>query len=140
MSKTMRRNAYELMSSEELEREIATLERQVDDIRAERLSLDMARGKPSPAQTALSRPMLDLVNSTASLSDGDAIVDNYGTPEGLPSARALAAEILGVKAENVVVSGSSSLNLMHDLVAHAFTNGVAGAEPLYRQGDVIFRM
>ena len=138
MSKTMRRNAYELMSSEELEREIATLERQVDDIRAERLSLDMARGKPSPAQTALSRPMLDLVNSTASLSDGDAIVDNYGTPEGLPSARALAAEILGVKAENVVVSGSSSLNLMHDLVAHAFTNGVAGAEPFYRQGDVIW--
>ena len=31
MSKTMRRNAYELMSSEELEREIATLERQMDD-------------------------------------------------------------------------------------------------------------
>ena len=73
MSKTMRRNAYELMSDEELERAIATLERQVDDIRAERLSLDMARGKPSPAQTALSRPMLDLVNSTASLSDGDEI-------------------------------------------------------------------
>ena len=58
MSKTMRRNAYELMSDEELERAIATLERQVDNIRVERLSLDMARGKPSPAQTALSRPML----------------------------------------------------------------------------------
>ena len=43
MSKTMRRNAYELMSSEELEREIATLERQVDDIRAERLSLEIGR-------------------------------------------------------------------------------------------------
>lgn len=130
------RNAYEALSDDELARSIADLQAQADAIKAQGLALDMARGKPSPEQTALSRPMLDVLNSSSPLHDGDAIVDNYGTPEGLPSARALAGEMLGVDAKNVVVSGSSSLNLMHDLVAHAFTNGVAGGRPFWQQGEV----
>nr|WP_314639122.1 aminotransferase [uncultured Olsenella sp.] len=129
-------NAYEQLTDAELDAELARLEAQADETAARGLKLDMARGKPSPEQTALSRPMLDLVSSSTPLVDGDAIVDNYGTPEGLPSARRLAAQILGVDAKNVVVSGSSSLNLMHDLVAYAFVHGVGGCEPLCRQGEV----
>jgi DNA-binding transcriptional MocR family regulator len=129
-------NAYESMTAEELDRAIADLERQADDIRAQHLALDMARGKPSDEQTALARPMLDVLTSSTPLEDGGAFVDNYGTPEGLPSARRLAGEMLGVSADNVVVSGSSSLNLMHDLVAHGFTNGVAGNKPWYQQGEI----
>ena len=129
-------NTYQGLPTDELDALIATLEREADGLREQHLSLDMARGKPSAEQTALSRPMLDLICSSSDLTDGDAIVDNYGTPEGLPSARALAARILGVDATNVVVAGSSSLNLMHDLVTHAFTNGVAGNKPFCRQGEV----
>ena len=119
-------NIYQQMESEELDAAIEELEREAADLKAQNLALDMARGKPSPEQTALARPMLDVLNSSTPLVDGNAIVDNYGTPEGLPSARRLAAQILDVDAENVVVNGSSSLNLMHDLVTHGFTNGVAG--------------
>ncbi len=129
-------NVYASMSTADLDAAIADLEAQAAEIRAQNLALDMARGKPSPEQTGLARPMLDLITSSTPLVDGDAIVDNYGTPEGLPSARGLAAQILGVEADDVVVAGSSSLNLMHDLVAHAFTHGVAGCEPFYRQGEV----
>ncbi len=129
-------NVYESMSAAELDQALADLQKQADAIAAQKLSLDMARGKPSSEQTALSKPMLDLVNSSTPLVDGKGIVDNYGTPEGLPSARRLAGEILGVPADKVVVSGSSSLNLMHDLVARAFTNGVAGQKPFYQQGQV----
>lgn len=129
-------NAYQQMTPEELDRAIDQLQTEADKLKDEHLALDMARGKPSPEQTALSRPMLDLINSSTSLVDGNAVVDNYGTPEGLPSARRLAAEILGVDADNVVVSGSSSLNLMHDLVTNGFTNGVAGNKPFYQQGEV----
>lgn len=129
-------NVYQTMSAEELDAAIAELKSQAEEVRAQHLKLDMARGKPSPDQTALSKPMLDLLTSTTPLVDGDASVDNYGTPEGLPSARRLAAEILEVDPANVVVSGSSSLNLMHDLVTHAFTNGVAGNKPFYEQGEV----
>lgn len=129
-------NIYQQMESEELDAAIEELEREAADLKAQNLALDMARGKPSPEQTALARPMLDVLNSSTPLVDGNAIVDNYGTPEGLPSARRLAAQILDVDAENVVVNGSSSLNLMHDLVTHGFTNGVAGNKPFYQQGEV----
>jgi len=129
-------NVFEDMAPEELDRTIVELERQADEVRARHLRLDMARGKPSPEQTALSKPMLDLIGSTTELVDGDGVVDNYGSPDGLPSARALAAEILGVDAENVLVNGSSSLSLMHALVTSGFTNGVAGNKPWYQQGKV----
>ena len=52
-------NAYESMTTEELDAAIAQLEADVERLRAKGLSLDMARGKPSPEQVDLSRPMLD---------------------------------------------------------------------------------
>ena len=131
-------NAYQLMATEELDTLIAQLEGETDRIRARKLSLDMARGKPCAEQVALSKPMFDLLTSETPLVDGNAIVDNYGTPDGLPSARRLAAEILGVDADNVIVNGSSSLNLMHDLVANGFVHGIAGQKPWYQQGQVKF--
>ena len=56
-------NAYQKMTAPELDAAIADLEAQAADLRALNLKLDMARGKPSPEQTALSKPMLDLVTS-----------------------------------------------------------------------------
>ena len=131
-------NAYEAMTDAELAAAIADLEKQADDLRALDLKLDMARGKPSPQQTALSRPMLDLLTSESDLADEGVAADNYGCPEGLPSARRLAAELLGVDAKNVIVNGSSSLNLMHDVVCNAYTHGVGGNKPWSQQGKVKF--
>ncbi len=127
-------NMYEAMTDSELDAAIADLEAQADEVRALGLKLDMARGKPSPEQTALSRPMLDLLTSETDLTDEGVAVDNYGLPDGIPSARKLAAQILGVDPANVVVNGSSSLNLMHDLVCRAYTHGIDGNEPWCRQG------
>lgn len=131
-------NAYQLMSDAELDLAIADLEAQAADLKALGLKLDMARGKPSPEQTALSRPMLDLLDSSSDLCDQGVDADNYGAPDGLPSARALAAELLGVDAANVSVMGSSSLNIMHDVVCNGYTKGIGGAEPWCRQGTVKF--
>jgi len=82
--------------------------------------------------------MLDLIDSTTPLDDGGLPVGNYGAPDGLPSARALAAQIMGVDPANVVVNGSSSLNLMHDLVCHAYTHGIGGQQAVVSaaQGQV----
>ena len=63
------------MSAAELDQALADLQKQADAIAAQKLSLDMARGKPSSEQTALSKPMLDLVNSSTPLVDGKGIVD-----------------------------------------------------------------
>ena len=131
-------NAYQQMTTAELDATIAQLEEQVAEIRALGLKLDMARGKPSSEQTDLSRPMLDLLTSESELVDEGASADNYGFPDGLPSARRLAAELLGVDAQNVIVSGSSSLNLMHDVVVNAYTKGIGGNAPWCAQGEVKF--
>ena len=131
-------NVYESMSNAQLDEAIRELEEQAEQIRARGLLLDMARGKPSPEQTDLSRSMLDLLGSNSELSDQGAPADNYGIPDGLPSARALAAELLGVSADNVIVNGSSSLNLMHDAVCNAYTHGIGGADPWCKQGEVKF--
>ena len=131
-------NAYQLMDRAALEAEVARLEQEAEGLRALGLKLDMARGKPSPEQTALSKPMLDLLTSETDLTDGVVLADNYFAPDGLPSARSLAAELLGVVAKNVIVNGSSSLNLMHDLVAHAYALGVCGNTPWCQQGAIKF--
>ena len=131
-------NMYEAMTDAELDAAIAELEAEADKVRALNLKLDMARGKPSPEQTALSKPMLDLLSSETDLTDEGVAVDNYGLPDGIPSARKLAAQILGVDAANVIVNGSSSLNLMHDTVCHAFLHGIGGEKPWSQQGEVKF--
>ena len=122
-------NAYQNMGSAELDATIAQLEAEAEAIRARGLKLDMARGKPSVEQTDLSRPMLDTLTSESELVDEGAPADNYGIPDGLPSARRLAADLLGVDAQNVLVCGSSSLNLMHDVVVNAYTKGIGGHKP-----------
>ena len=131
-------NAYQNMTDAQLDAAIAELERQADDLRALNLKLDMARGKPSPEQTALSKPMLDLLSADSDLSDQGVDADNYGAPDGLPSARALAAELLGVDAANVSVMGSSSLNIMYDCVEHGYVHGIGGERPWCQQGEVKF--
>ena len=131
-------SAYTTMGAEALDALIAQLEQEADAVRARGLKLDMARGKPSVEQTDLARPMLDMLTSTSSLVDEGVPADNYGFPDGLPSARRLAAELLGVDAANVVVSGSSSLNLMHDTVVNAYTHGIGGNAPWCAQGEVKF--
>ena len=131
-------NVYESMDPAQLDAAIADLEAEAGRLRALDLKLDMARGKPSPEQTALSRPMLDLLNSGSDLTDEGVAVDNYGLPDGIPSARRFAAELLGVDPANVIVNGSSSLNLMHDVVCNAYTHGIAGCAPWSQQGEVKF--
>ena len=131
-------SAFQKMTDAELDAALADLERQADELRALDLKLDMARGKPSPEQTALSRPMLDLLTSQSDLTDNGADADNYGAPDGLPSARALAAELLGVDPANVSVMGSSSLNLMYDCVENGYVHGIGGEKPWCQQGTVKF--
>ena len=77
-------NAYESMTTEELDAAIAQLEADVERLRAKGLSLDMARGKPSPEQVDLSRPMLDALASTSDLTDGGVDAANYAVPTACP--------------------------------------------------------
>lgn len=125
-------SCYDLMSRDELVSTIAALEDEAAQYKVKGLQLDMARGKPSQEQVNLSKFMLDTLSSSSDLVDDDAHADNYGYPDGLPSARALVSELTHISADHIIVNGSSSLNLMHDLIAHGMSHGFNGQTPWAR--------
>ena len=48
---------------------------------------------------------------------------NYGDPTGIPEAKRLFGALLGVPAEQVIVGGKSSINMIHDALTRAIING-----------------
>lgn len=121
---------YAALSTAELDAEISRLEAAIEEIRGRDLSLNMARGKPSPEQLELSLPMLDVLDSASDLTASDGTdCRNYGCLMGIPECRALFGEILGVPASRVFVGGESSLTLMYDTMSTAMTQGVGGERP-----------
>ncbi len=110
------------MSKEQLEKFYEMAKAEYDACKAKGLKLDMSRGKPGKAQLDISDEMLNCVTPDDFVIDG---VDarNYGMLDGLPSCRALFADVLGTKPSEVFAAGSSSLSLMYDVIAKAFTHG-----------------
>ena len=96
---------YQQMPDAELASAITELKTEVAEVKAKNLKLDMARGKPSPSQVDISRPMLDILNSSSDLHDGTVDCSNYGCFEGIPSARKLASEFLGAPVDQAIVLG-----------------------------------
>lgn len=100
------------------------------------LSIDMTRGKPATEQLDLSRELIDDVPRVGYLSRDGIDCRNYGHVLGLPEARDLGAQLLGIPADQVVAAGNSSLELMHDALAFAILHGLPGGEPWRRADDV----
>ena len=103
------------------------------------LHLDMSRGKPGADLFALAPGLLDCVNEQSGvLAENGFDTRNYGILDGIPEAKQLFADIFGIAPENVIVGGSSSLNLMFDYIATAYAKGICGNAPWATQGAVKF--
>src|SRR5512133_200279 len=95
---------------------------------ARNLKLDMTRGKPGSDQLALANGMLaNLGPDDVKASDGTDI-RNYGGLDGLPEMKALFGQILGAPADQVIVGGNSSLQIMHDTIVRAMLFGVVDGQ------------
>lgn len=130
---------YKDMTKDELTALKAQLEADFEAVKAKGLSLNMARGKPSKAQLDLSLPMLDILDSSACLDAEDGTdCRNYGVFDGLPEAKKLMGDICGAPADQVIVYGNSSLNIMFDTIAHAWSMGVCGNTPWCKLDKVRF--
>ncbi|MDD6789591.1 MAG: aminotransferase class I/II-fold pyridoxal phosphate-dependent enzyme [Lachnospira sp.] len=128
---------YKDMTTEELKTLEASFLKKYEDAKAAGLKLDMSRGKPAPDQLAISRGLLDVVNSKSDLHAEDGTdCGNYGNLTGIPECRRLLAQMAGTTPEHVFVFGASSLNIMHDQVARSFLHGVCGSTPWCRLGEV----
>ncbi len=93
------------------------------------LKLDMSRGKPSPEQLDLSLPLLNDAGMPEQIKSGGVDCRNYGVQLGLPEVREFFAPLLEVPTEQVVVDGSSSLALMHDVIVFALLYGTPSGSP-----------
>ena len=121
---------YSEMSREELLELKSQLEAEFEDVKGKGLKLDMSRGKPAAEQLDLGKKLLDIVNGESDMKAENGLdTRNYGGPEGIPEAKALMAEMVGTKPENVIVFGNSSLNIMFDTVSRAMTHGIMGNTP-----------
>ena len=119
------RKPYDKLSPEEIRAEKAAVEKRYQEYKALGLKLDMSRGKPSvPQLDMVSSELLTILSDPKDCYDGNIDARNYGQLDGLPSARALFADILGCKPEQVFAGGNSSLTLMYDVIAKAFTHGL----------------
>lgn len=131
--------AYKELSREELLSLKAELEAAYEDAKGKGLKLDMSRGKPAPAQLDMVMDLMDVLNSDSDMKTEDGVdVRNYGIMDGIPEAKQLMADMMGVKVENVIVCGNASLNIMYDTISRAMTHGVMGNTPWCKLDKVKF--
>jgi len=131
--------SYLSMTSAERKAELAAQKTLYEKERSVGYKLDMSRGKPDAMQLNLSMDMLqqnpyDLIYSRIGTD-----VRNYGELAGVDDAKDMFAQLLGVKMENIIMGGQSSLCLMYDMMIKALIFGVyGGSKPWGQQGTLKF--
>lgn len=131
--------AYTARTKAELQTEVSAIRAQYEELKGRGLKLDMSRGKPGKAQLDLVMDMFDVLKAPEDYLDGKLDVRNYGELSGIPSAKALFADLLGCRKEEVFVGGNASLNLMYDVISKAHTHGLLHSDkPWGKQEGVKF--
>jgi DNA-binding transcriptional MocR family regulator len=113
---------YTQLSDVEKTRLESKLNQQYESFVAQKLNLDMTRGKPSTQQLDLANDLLSLGTFKDSAGTD---CRNYGGLDGLPAMKTLFSEILQTPADSIIVGGNSSLTLMFDTLARACLFGVS---------------
>ena len=117
--------------------ELVSLKAKYDEYVSEHLSLNMARGKPCTAQLDLSTGILEAGLLKNYKAEDGTEVRNYGVLDGIPECKRLFSEIMSVPAENIIIFGNSSLNIMYDYIAQCMISG-AGDKPWCKCDKVKF--
>ena len=130
---------YNKLSTEELEALQKSLKSVYKEYQGLDLRLNMARGKPSNSQLDLSMGMMDILGSEDDLTCEDGTdCRNYGVLDGIQEAKQLLGDMMEVPADNIIIYGNSSLNVMYDTISRSYTHGVMGNTPWCRLDRVKF--
>ncbi|MBO4421891.1 MAG: aminotransferase class I/II-fold pyridoxal phosphate-dependent enzyme [Clostridia bacterium] len=120
---------YTEMTEKELDAEKKAVQAEYDALKAKHYDLDMSRGKPSMEQLGLTESLLHILNKGQDCKTEDGIdCRNYGQLFGLKEAREMFSDLLDIPADNIILGGNSSLNMMYDAVARAMLYGVPGSD------------
>ena len=109
-----------------------------NDFKAKGLCLNMSRGNPCKEQLELSVDMLSVFDDGDFVSENGVDVRNYGLLDGIPEAKTLFADMIGVGEDEIIIFGNSSLNAMFWAVQTAYNKGVLGGTPWSEQGKIKF--
>ena len=102
------------------------------------LKLDLTRGKPGAAQLDLADEMEGSLKDKM-ISESGTDLRNYGGLDGIPAARKLGSEMLGLRKSEVISGDHSSLTLMYLYMLHAYYHGSQGPDTAWvREGEVKF--
>ena len=130
--------SYQEMTREELQAQREALSQSYSRLQARGLKLNMARGKPGADQLALSAPLLDVLGAqTSCVTESGIDCRNYGELLGIPEARKLFGDYMGVAPEETIVVGSASLTFMYDCMARAMLLGVLGGDRPWSEYDKV---
>ncbi len=130
---------YSKLQTEELQSLLVSLKSVYKEYQGLNLQLNMARGKPSNEQLDLSMGMMDILGSDDDLICEDGTdCRNYGVLDGIAEAKQLLGDMMEVPADNIIIYGNSSLNVMYDTVSRSYTHGVMGNTPWCRLDRVKF--
>ena len=137
MRKVLTAMKYESLSAEASKQEYQKVLAEFEKLKGLNLKLNMARGKPGTAQLDLVSDLLTIISKPEDCYDGNIDVRNYGEVSGIPSAKKLFADILGVKPEQTFIGGNASLDLMYGTIAKAYTNGMLHSEKPWSQLETV---
>ncbi len=115
------------MTKEATSPALDTARQAYEAFQARGLKLNMQRGQPSDADFDLSNGLITALGENDVRMDGHDLRNYPGGVTGLPSARALFAGYLDVKAENTLVWNNSSLELQGLVLTFALLHGVRGS-------------
>lgn len=131
--------AYKELSKEELLTLKEELNKEYEEARAKGLKLDMSRGKPGASQLDMEMDFMNVLNTDTSFKTEEGTdCRNYGLLDGIPEARKLIGDMIGVPADNVIVCGNSSLAVMYDTISRSMVFGVMGSTPWCKLDKVKF--
>jgi len=120
---------FKKLSQEERSKIKAELLERYAEFQLRRITLDMTRGKPCAEQLDLALGMIEGDIGEAYLTPNGLDCRNYGGLDGIPEAKILFADYMGVEPDELILGGNSSLNMMHDTILRAMVKGVADSAP-----------
>ena len=122
---------YSELSNEDLLSLKAELQKKNEEYKAQGLNLIMTRGVPSPEQLDMTEIMLDYKEF---IDEDGTDCRNYGGLTGLQSLKDIFAELLELNADQILIGGNSSLNVMYDTITRHMLFGAPSVnEPWCKQ-------
>lgn len=124
---------FQKLSEPERRQIKAELLERYTEFQSRQITLDMTRGKPCAEQLDLALGMIEGDIGKAYLTPDGLDCRNYGGLDGIPAAKLLFADYMGVEPGELILGGNSSLNMMHDTILRAMVKGVTDSTPPWGQ-------